>query len=410
MNRFVTLVFRLRSLLCANNTSWIRFILILVLYALLTILIGYPIAIFQRIFFFKFKLRICVFPTNYLGHFIFEADRYISLNLGSGHRTCFTTQPNIANNYFLKILKQKLKFFPRFLILPVYLAHHTLPSKNKYVLKIDFGLANGMPDADLVWQSVPWFSIDLLDNSSLKNRIYTQGEVKPLVTLFLRDADFRSGRQNGATIKSSDYRDVTVDNYIPLARSLSSQFSIIKMGRGSKARPNLDDRYWYNYSISEEQSDFKDLLLTESSDICVTTDSGSLMIPLLFRKKIIQTNLSLFGLINGPPSTVVMLKDHRYISSGKLLSLGELVGLGVHRITDQENFELLGIEVIENSPEDLNRLSQEIEEIYGEIWCPNRLNKEVDSKIRKRFTATFTFPKNTYFANSWISDRDWFFD
>ena len=58
--------------------------------------------------------------------------------------------------------------------------------------------------------------------------------------------------------------------------------------------------------------------------------------PLLFRKKIIQTNLSLFGLINGPSSPFVTLKDFRSISSDKLLSLKELYELDIHLISDQK--------------------------------------------------------------------------
>ena len=408
MHRFETRMFRIRSLLCSNKVGWIRFALNFVLYAILTISIGYSVAIFQRISYFKFKFRICIFPTSYLGHFVYEADRYISLNLGKGYKTYFTTQPDIANSYFLKILKQKLKFVPRFLILPVYIAHHTLPNCGKYVLKI--GSVAAMPDEVLVRQTDPWFSINSLENSSFQSKIYHQGKVKPLVALFLRDVDFRSRTYNTLTITSSDYRDVNEDNYIPFARSLSTRFSIIKMGRAGKYHQGRDNQYWYNYSNSKVQSDFNDFFLTGNSDICITTDSGSLSIPLLFRKKIVQTNLSLFGLIEGPSSTIVTLKDHRCIANGRLLSLEELVRLGIHRISDQKSFNLLGVEVIENSPDDLYRLAQEVEEIYGGIWCPNKLNEKVNSKMRERFSASFALPKDTYFANSWISNRTWFFD
>ena len=399
-------VFRIRSLLCPNKASWIRFILTLFLYLLLTIFIGYPLAIFQRISFPLLKLRICIFPTNYLGHFVFEADRYISLNLGIGFKTCFTTQPVIANSYFLNILKQRLKFFPRFIIVPTYLAQHTLPRNGEYVLKI--GYVSKLQDEVLVRQSDPWFSLDNLDNYPIKNKVYLDSKVKPIIAFFLRDADFRSELNNPLTLSSSNYRDVTAKNYIPLARSLSSKFSIVKMGRGTKYRQDQDNQFWYNYSVSHDQSDFNDFLLVGNSDICVTTDSGSITMPLLFRKKMIQTNLSLFGLVNGPSSTFVTLKDHRYIASDKLLSLKELFELGIHLISDQKNFDLLGVEVMENSQEDLNQLTEEIEDLYSGIWRPNKLNREVCSIIQKQFAVNCHLPKDTYFANSWISNRPWF--
>ena len=404
----MTPVLRIRSLLCQNNVGWIRFIFTFVLYSLLTIFIGLPLAILQRISFSVLKVRICILPTNYLGHFVFEADRFISLNLGTGYRTYFTTQPTIANIYFLRVLKQRLKFFPRFIIMPVYLAQHTLPCTSKYVLKI--GSTGGMPDGVLVSRSDSWFSIDHLDDYPIKNRVHSNGNVKPFIAFFLRDADFRSGVNNAVTIKSSNYRDVTANNYILLAKRLSSNFSIVKMGKGPKYRQDQDNQFWYNYSVSEEQSDFNDFLLVGNSDICVTTDSGSVAIPLLFRKKIVQTNLSLFGLINGPSNTLVTLKDYRCISSGELLSLNDQLKLGIHLISDQKNFDLLGIEVIENSQEDLSQLAEEIEDFYSEIWRPNIVNQRAWSIIQREFNANYPLPKDTYFANSWISNRPWFFE
>jgi putative glycosyltransferase (TIGR04372 family) len=399
--------FRIRSLLCPNKVSWIRFTLTLFLYSLLTIFIGYPLAILQRISFPLLKLRICIFPTNYLGHFVFEADRYISLNLGTGYKTCFTTQPNVANSYFLKILKQRLKFFSRFIIVPTYLAQHTLPRFSQYILKI--GSVSKLPDEVLVSRSNPWFSIDHLDDYPIKTKVHLDSKVKPILTFFLRDNDFRSEVNNSASLSSSSYRCVTATNYIPLARSLSSQFSIVKMGRGTNYHQDHDCEFWYNYSASEDQSDFNDFLLAGNSDVCVTTDSGSITMPLLFRKKIIQTNLSLFGLINGPSSTLVTLKDHRDIASGKLLSLKELVELGVQSISDQKSFDLLGVDLIENSREDLSQLAQEIEDFYNETWRPSKLNQQISSLIQKDFAVNCPLPKDTYFANSWISNRPWFF-
>jgi putative glycosyltransferase (TIGR04372 family) len=262
----------------------------------------------------------------------------------------------------------------------------------------------------LVRQSDPWFLIDQLSNSDQININYFHARVKPLVSIFARDNDFRSASSDTAFVESSNYRDVTVDNYVPLAESLSHRFSVIKMGRGSKYRSSLDDRYWYNYSTSQDQSDFNDFFFVRNSDVCITTDSGSVWIPVLFRKKIVQTNLSLFGLSFGPSFTIATLKDYRLMKSGKLLTLADLVNLKIHKVSDQKKLEMLGVEVIENSKEDLRCLSREIEEIHGGVWAPSEQSREVHSKISRQFTEDFSLPKETYFANSWIANRSWFFD
>jgi putative glycosyltransferase (TIGR04372 family) len=337
-----------------------------------------------------------------------EADKYISLRLGNGYLTFFTTQPNVANSYFFKNLKFRLKFFPRFLILPIYIAHHAWKHNDKYVLKLNS--INDMSDMELVRRSDPWFTIDpSVDRRQIINNCF-QGKAKPLVALFTRDADFRSKKSDAVFVESSNYRDVTAGNYVSLAQSLSHRFSIIKMGRGTKYQPGLDNQYWYNYSTSQDQSDSNDFFFIGNSDICITTDSGSLWIPFLFRKKIVQTNLSLFGLVAGPPFTIATIKDYRLIKNDKLLTLAELVKLGIHRISDQKNLDMLGVEVTENSQEDLKRLGQEIEDLFDGVWIPSELSRKVHSKIAVQFAEDFTIPKDTYFANSWVANRSWFFD
>lgn len=63
---------------------------------------------------------------------------------------------------------------------------------------------------------------------------------------------------------------------------------------------------------------------------------------------------------------------------------------------------------MENSQDDLNQLTEKIEDLYSGIWRPNKLNREVCSIIQKQFAANCHLPKDTYFANSWISNRPWF--
>ena len=134
--------------------------------------------------------------------------------------------------------------------MPIYVAHRTLPRNSEYVLKI--GSASKLSDEILVKRSDLWFPIAHLDDYPIKNNLHLHSKVKPIITFFLRDADFRSELNNPSTLSSSNYRDVKANNYIPLARSLSSKFSIVKMGRGTKYRQDQDNQFWYNYYVSQD--------------------------------------------------------------------------------------------------------------------------------------------------------------
>ena len=392
--------YRLRNLLLFNESSKFKYVVLLIFYLFAIFLWGIPAAIVQRMI--HIKLKVGILPTNYIGHFIYEVDKLLNSKEINEQKVFFASQSNISNYAFFSVVKKRFKILPRFVILPIYIANKILFDKsNKYIVKL------GSPvKIDQSSFQKKWFEFDSTENFDLKKFFPSYDESKPLICFFLRQ---QINDNNYTLINSSSYRNVTLDNYFPLFRSLANDFNLINMGRGKKDSVDDSANEIFSYLNSKLQSDVNDLILTSMSDICVTTDSGSVMIPLLFQRKIVQTNLSLHGYFSGPSSTLFLLKHHRCLKSGQLLTFRQLIDLGIQEITDQYKFDNLKIQVVENSLEELLELGLEIKSLYDGSWKPSKTNELIYDKIHSRYT-TLNPPSGTFFPNYWVSKNLWFFD
>jgi putative glycosyltransferase (TIGR04372 family) len=172
-----------------------------------------------------------------------------------------------------------------------------------------------------------------------------------------------------------------------------SQFSESSLPRESQSRNQIDgEQFW----------------IASLSDVFVTNDTGSSLIAGLYRKPMIQTNLSIFGLMTTQPGAIAVVK--KYIAAnGEPLTLRTLMALGVHKITEQKTLDLLGITIVENSLEDLKLLANEIVEVAHGKWLPSASNLRILSENIQEQQLKSLLPKNVHFANSWLKRNLWFF-
>lgn len=397
-----TLVMRLHSFFFWGHASKFELFLRIMTYSVLTVLWGFPLALVQIVIYAKFKTAICILPSNYFGHFIFESDRLISLGHKGSHRTFFTYQPNISNKFFFKILKSKLDIYPRILIVPVYLAHHLLRTHKRFVLKLNS--ARGLSDADKLADTPPWIRDEILIKRNPLNKCSNT-----LWFLVLpRIGTFRLGAQRDSQAKKSNYRDVSYLNYEILSQSLASNAEVFLQTPDGGFR-NFGRVLEKSRSILKpSHSEAIQFWIASLSDVVISTDSGSSLIGSLFRKPMLQTNLSLFGLFDSTPGVIVTLK--KYVNSrDDKLTLRELMDLGVHNITDQKDLDLLGIRIIENSQEDLLLLVSEIEEMAKNCWAPSSENLMVQSLQINNIYLSTMLPREVYFSNAWLKRNLWFF-
>ena len=394
---------RVSNLLFWGNESQMRRFWTFILVIFLTPTVGLTLTFLMLLISPVFKLRVSIIPTNYFGHFVYEIDRLISLNYSLAKRTIFTPQPNISNKFFWRVIKPKFKVWPRLIIIPTFIMINILHLQSQLILTLVKDPK--FSESKKLMESKSWFELVLKNViPNYLHPIREFGYLKPIVSFLLRERSFRDKTRQERK-DASTYRDVNPKNYESLVESLSENFQCIRAGKevlDSRISDKLGASPLHDHS---EEREIEDFITVSESKVCVTTDSGSLMLPILFRKRSFLTNLSLYGLINCVPNQIVMLKKYRFVSSSYELNFFELMEMGVHTFTEDCEFTACGIIPIENSSIEIEALKEEIVAYSAGEWAPTPKNQETVHKINNYFFDKRISPVDFVFSNTWIDSN-----
>lgn len=374
------------------------------------VFIGLPLYLIQLVLIKKYPVRIVMLQTNYIGHFCFDLDiifaRYNYQNVKNKGLDLYFCQPNISNKFLLKKATEKLIILPRFIALPVFFLNKLIPVKSLAVQK---NYTNDSKSRLLINSSMPWlvFSQEeiLIGEEVLKNL----GVTREFVTLYIRDSVYKKKFGKSHETNDSIFRNSNLSDYIEGITELYNDFDIIRMGRSLEDMSlNLKERLVTDYAGSNLTSDFADFYISSRSRFSLNTDSGSIFIPSNFRKPIFLCNSSLFGIINGSPCNLYLLKS--YVVGGNKLDLLSLFEKRFDLISQQSSFESLNIEIIDNSAKDIKNLFLESLEFTKGNWAPSKLNSDTQIAMNK-ILLDLNLPKITaYFPNGWLNKNNWFIE
>lgn len=225
---------------------------------------------------------------------------------------------------------------------------------------------------------------------------------REIITLFLRSQRYRSQHLGLKSAVSTEFRDVLQENYQPLITHLS-QFSFTRV-------LGLDSELFAPLKLSRYEIEFLNFYLVYRSRLCITTDSGSSLIPFLLRIPTIQTNISLTALLQGVPGDFVLPLTYVSLSTHIKISLSELIEKQDFQLTQKNEFESRNIGIIQATEAELSSLSHEISEILQGSWKPSELNESVYTRISLKHGAEFPNLKHARFLNSWVKNNLWFFE
>lgn len=164
-----------------------------------------------------------------------------------------------------------------------------------------------------------------------------------------------------------DLRDATIDNYIPaVTRLVDLGYYAIRMGKFVKYPLRCDDARVIDYA-SRFQSDFMDVYLAAKCSFFIGQNSGMTALPMTFRRPLVYVNVFPLSEIvycsydDGIfiPKVFYSSKKHRLLTFREILDLG----IGHFNIKNPRHVEVsreLGLEVRENSPEEITEAALEM--------------------------------------------------
>lgn len=184
-----------------------------------------------------------------------------------------------------------------------------------------------------------------------------------------------------------DYRDSNIHNYVPAAEGLTRRgYYAVRMGAVVAEALNVSNPRIIDYATNGHRTDFMDIYLGAKCSFFISSGTGIDAIPMIFRR------LSMF--VNFVPleygrfwqsGHLIIPKKHWLRDEHRCMTVQEILDSGAGRFFRAQQFENNGIELIENTSEEITELAIEMDERFKGTW---RTSDE-DEELQRRFWTFF---------------------
>jgi len=190
----------------------------------------------------------------------------------------------------------------------------------------------------------------------------------PLVCFSARDEGWSRAVPGGLrTPMAHRYSDIRT--YLPAIQALVWRgYVAVRMGANVQQPLPSDDPRIIDYA-TRARSDFMDVFLCAHGRFFLG-DSGSLInVPMVFRRPLAQVNaVHLEHIYSWGPDDLIIPKKLWRRDEHRFLTFREILVSGVGRLLNSEQYAQRGIEVIDNTPEEIRDLVVEMDDRLNGLW------------------------------------------
>jgi putative glycosyltransferase (TIGR04372 family) len=184
------------------------------------------------------------------------------------------------------------------------------------------------------------------------------------VCLHVRDPVYLSRLYPGRDFQYHSYRDCDIKNYLEAAKYIAACGGFaVRMGHGVAAKlPDLHEPRIIDYA-SHYRSDAGDIYLAAKAKFFLGNTSGPFLVSMIFGVPVALANyVALEWRTNFKAGDLFIPKKVWSIEKKRFLTFREILELGVGRWLDGKAYERAGLEVIENTAQEILDLAREMNE------------------------------------------------
>jgi len=368
-------------------------------------------ALLQRLIAPLILIRIGKIYNHRLGHFILEFDWYHAYETKNIKKRTnrlpvsvdfFFLSSISSNTYLEEVARKSLKIFPREILLGIFLLNKFIIKSRKYF--VDF--PNRPTDLTYLNKCTSSCVLSSEENEIGEKELEKIGlnPKQKIVCFFIRDASYEKYHFPDKDLCSTSYRNCNPALFEKSMEFLANKgFIVFRMGKMAEKPLGVKHSNIIDYPYSTIKSDFMDFYLSSKCNFAVATDSGSMMLPILFRKPLFLSNVPGFhGLIQGECITLFQFKTFIDLDSGDEISLQELMQRKFSIIDSNNEFESARIGHLENNPDEI---------LHSIIEMLNLINSKSNLKIKYqkyqqllnlRLESSIAREITGFLSNSWI--------
>lgn len=200
-----------------------------------------------------------------------------------------------------------------------------------------------------------------------------------------------------------DFRDSNIHNLIPMAEKLTQQgYYAVRMGARVKEALNTTNSKIIDYAING-RTEFLDIYLGAKCSFFICDSAGIYAVPRMFRRPIVFVNYVPLEYVFSSCSNSLFIPKKLWLKQEhRFLTFQEILSSEVGRFLRSEQYKESGIEVIENTPEEITAVTVEmvkrlkgqwqtttederLQQSFWGLFKPSELNKVFLSRIGTEF-------------------------
>lgn len=211
-------------------------------------------------------------------------------------------------------------------------------------------------------------------------------EGAPFVCFHARDSAYLDAVLPNTDWGYHGHRDSSIQNYLAAAEELVKRgYFAIRMGSRVKHALDSENPRIIDYALNG-RTDFMDVFLGANCRFFIGDTAGIFAVPSIFRRPTAFVNYIPLEIAHtwNPydlfiPKTLWLGSEHRF------MSFREILDSGVGRYGRHDQYQRQGIDVVENTPEEIAALAVEMDERLKGTWQTT----EEDEELQRSFWSLF---------------------
>lgn len=349
-----------------------------------------PVILFVRALRPLVVIRFGPLLSRRMGHFIANTDVYLcERNAGLHDRKNFDIFYHylpISNYQVKKMLERTGKLR----ISPFTNFTHMLDRVNRLLPggQIHTILTSDRDYYGLIAHTKPHFSFLAEEERSGQQALQKLGipNGADFVCFYARDPAYLDTVYTNYNWRYHDFRNSNIHNYIPAVEELTRRgYFAVRMGAVVKEALKVGNPMIIDYA-TKARTEFLDIYLGAKCRFFICNGAGISAIPIAFRRPIVWVDFVQLECIHtGSSDDLLIFKKVWLRKERRLLKLREILDLGIGRLFKSEEFDELGVELVENTPEEITAVAMEMEERLKKRWQTS----EEDEELQRRFWSLF---------------------
>lgn len=343
-----------------------------------------------------FKIRVGKLNHDRIGHLAANTELFLRRqarreNAKKEFIVFITGKP--ANRQLLRMIKRKIRVIENRLLVKLYVYSRKFAGESKIWIELPFN-SNEYDEFNSVSPQLFFTKEEEIQGGELLNRMeIKKGE--PFVCFHARDKaylDVSFSHKSRTGWSYHDFRDCDIENYLPAVEYLANHgIYALRMGAVVENKISTINSKIIDYA-SQFRSDFGDIFLPAKCKFFLSSTAGNRLISVIFSVPIAFVNSVPLGDIPFSKNDIFIPKKYWSVEKKRLLTFQEIIEIGADWWLDGRMFADSGIEILENTKEEILALTKEMNDRLDGIW----VDRDEDEELQSRFRSLFPLEHRCY--------------